>query len=308
VDRNRVAKAIAEEAPGVRIDLERPMSEMTSLSIGGPADILITPSTAAEVSGAMRAIRTFGADLLALGGGSNLLVRDTGIRGVVMHMSSLRDMKVIKESGGEVTVHVGAGLPLGRLLGFARREGFSGLEGLSGIPGYVGGAISGNAGSFGSEMMDVVSEVDIIAPDGTSETMGTELLTPVYRSSGIPKGSVILGARLILRRDDRASVAARMDEALSIKKRTQPLRERSAGCVFRNPEGDSAGRLIDASGCKGMSEGPVEVSHVHAGFFINRGGGTARDFLRLMEKVSARVNEEFGTVLEPEIKVVGSDA
>ena len=169
-------------------------------------------------------------------------------------------------------------------------------------------AIAGNAGSFGTEMMDVVQTLSIIDADGQVSAIDRDAFTPGYRSSGLPEGSVILGARLALRRDEPSAVAARMDEALRRKNETQPLGKRSAGCVFKNPPGDSAGRLIDAAGCKGMRAGGIVVSGLHAGFFINTGKATALDFMALMDQVRDRVVKSFGVELEPEIKVVGSNA
>jgi len=303
-----VAGAILKEAPGAALDFDRPMREMTYLRIGGAADLLVTPSSSEEAAGVVRALGALGENILVIGGGTNLLVRDAGIRGAVIRMSSLTHLLHVDDKGGEVLLSVGAGLPLNKLLGHARVEGLSGIEGLAGIPGYVGGAIAGNAGSFGSEMMDVVREISLIGPDGKAYSLRAGEFTPGYRSSGLPEGSVITGALLVLGREEPSAVAARMDEALSRKKETQPLGQRSAGCVFKNPPGDSAGRLIDAAGCKGMREGSVEVSSIHAGFFINANGGTAGDFMKLMERVSARVLDVFGTSLESEIKVVGVDA
>jgi len=307
VDRDKVAKALNKASPGVRLGFNEPMSSLTSLRIGGPADVVIAPLSVDDAVAVIKALGKLDLGFLPIGGGTNLLVMDAGIREAVLHMSSIDDMSMVGEAGSEVTLAVGAGLPMNRLLGFIRREGLSGMEGLSGIPGYVGGAIAGNAGSYGSEMMDVVNEVILIRPDGMTETLGKGQFSFGYRSSGLPEDSVIVGAKLVLSRDESVSVAARMDEALRKKNATQPLGQRSAGCVFKNPPGDSAARRIDEAGCKGMSVGSIMVSEKHAGFFINRGGGTASDFMRLMESVSKRVRDAFDIDLEPEIKVVGSE-
>jgi len=307
VDRDKVAKALNKVSPGARLGFNEPMGAMTSLRIGGPADVVIAPPNVDEALAVVKALGRLDLGFLAIGGGTNLLVMDAGIREAVLHMSLIDDMRMVADTGTEVTLAVGAGLPMNRLLGLARRDGLAGMEGLAGIPGYVGGAIAGNAGSYGSEMMDVVTEVTLIRPAGMTETLMKGQFGAGYRSSGLPEGAVIAGAKLVLRRDEPVSVAARMDEALRKKKAAQPLGQRSAGCVFRNPPGDSAGRLIDEAGCKGMSVGSIIVSEKHAGFFINRGGGTASDFMRLMESVSRRVIDAFGTCLEPEIKVVGSE-
>ena len=308
MNKDRVTSAITKLAPGARLAFDEPLSAMTSLRIGGPADVLVSVSDASAVPGIMLALEELEMSFMAMGGGTNMLIADTGLRGAVLYMASLDTIEQVDGAGSDVLLNIGAGLKMGRLMGYARREGLTGIEGLSGIPGYIGGAIWGNAGSFGTEIMDVIREVTLAMPDGTYRTLRRDEINPGYRQGGMPINSVVLSATIALRRDETATVAARMDEALRRKSDTQPLKERTAGCVFKNPAGDSAGRLIDEAGCKGMSEGAVQVSEIHAGFFINRGGATASDFIRLMEKVSKRVSDTFDITLEPEIKVVGSDA
>jgi UDP-N-acetylmuramate dehydrogenase len=188
---------------------------------------------------------------------------------------------------------------------YSKREGLRGLEGLAGIPGQVGGAIAGNAGSYGTEIKDIVASVTLIDLEGRTLVLGREDIAFGYRSAELPRGSMVLGAELRLARGRPDEVARRIGKWLETKKKTQPLGKRSAGCVFKNPPGDSAGRLIDRAGCKGMRVGAIEVSGLHADFFINTGGGSARDFLRLMDRVAERVRAAFGIELEPEIRIVG---
>jgi UDP-N-acetylmuramate dehydrogenase len=190
---------------------------------------------------------------------------------------------------------------------FAKENGYSGMEGLAGIPGTVGGAIFGNAGAFGYEMKDVLTSVQIMDAEGNIKTLSADALSFGYRSTDVPSGSVILSAEVKLMKDKAASVAARIENFLKMKRERQPLWEPSAGCVFKNPPGESAGKLIDAAECKGARIGDVEVSTIHANFFINRGKAKASDFIRLMHVVAQRVNKKYGIVLEPEIQIVGRE-
>lgn len=308
MDRDKLASAMAKDAPGVEFAFDQPMAPMTSLALGGPADVMVSPRSEADAMGSLTALGALGMEVTALGGGTNLLVRDGGMGGAVISLGALDGLEVYQDNGGEVVLRAGAGLPMSRLLGYARKEGLSGIEGLSGVPGTLGGAVAGNAGSFGSEIMDVIREVTLCDIGGRVSMLVAGQFTPGYRSSGLPQGGVIVSALVALRRDDRVAVVARMDDALRKKNDTQPLGQHTAGCVFKNPEGDFAARLIDAAGCKGMRVGAIEVSALHAGFFINRGGGAAGDFLGLMDAVASRVMDEFGVELEPEIRVVGRDA
>jgi UDP-N-acetylmuramate dehydrogenase len=214
-------------------------------------------------------------------------------------------IEVIADADDAAELFVEAGVPLQKMVNFCRDKGYSGMEGLGGIPGTVGGAICGNAGSYGYEMKDILRSVVILRNDGSLERFKKEDLGFGYRTSDIRTDDIVLSANLALKKDDAAAVAARTDEFFGRKKSAQPIWERSAGCVFKNPEGMSAGRMIDEAGCKGMRVGPIEVSSLHANFFVNRGEGRAADFLTLMEEVSGKVKGKFGVVLEPEIRVVG---
>lgn len=296
-------EAVTEQAMAVVMD--EPMALHTSLKIGGPVDVLATPADAHALGLMMARLAREGVTVLPLGGGTNLLVQDGGIEGVALSMTAFRQLAVVREDNQSVLMEVGAGLPLGRLVAHCRRMGYEGLSGLAGVPGHVGGAVAGNAGAWGDEMGAVVQEVLICDREGRQGWVSGALMGFTYRGSALPQGAVIVSARILLKKANAVSVAQRMDECLMKKKSTQPLAARTAGCVFKNPAGDSAGRLMDACGCKGMREGAVEVSRVHANFFVNLGGASARDFMRLMERVSQRVMATSGTALEPEIKVVG---
>jgi len=281
------------------------MKEKTSLGIGGPCDVHVAVDEPVSLRNLIVGLKRMGLPYTTIGGGTNLLVRDGGIEGVAVSLKGMDRVEVLKEDDLGAELFVEAGVPLQRLVALCKARGYAGLEGLAGIPGTVGGAICGNAGSYGAEMKDVVVSVAVMDSGARLDRYAAGALGFGYRSSGLRATDIVLSANLRVRRDDPRQVALRTEMNLSEKKKTQPLAERSAGCVFKNPAGGSAGRLMEEAGCKGMRAGGIEVSGVHANFFINTGGGTAGDFMRLMEETNAAVRKRFGTVLEPEIRIVG---
>ncbi len=284
-----------------------PLSSSTSLGIGGPADVVVSPEDPVSVKNLVLLLGRKKVPFIPLGGGTNLLVRDGGVEGVVIKCRAFSRIETIREEGDMADIFAEAGVPLQKLVTYCRDRGFSGMEGLGGIPGTLGGAIWGNAGSYGCEIRDVLASAVILRSDGRLERSTAAELGLGYRRSNVRADDIVLSANLRLKKDEAAAVAARTAEVLRKKKAAQPISERSAGCVFRNPEGMSAGKMIDDAGCKGMRRGGIEVSSLHANFFVNRGGGTAADFLALMDAVSASVKERFGVMLEPEIQVVGKE-
>lgn len=285
-----------------------PMKEYTSLRIGGPADVFIVCSDLSMLCEIQKNLKNFQIPISPIGGGTNILVRDGGIEGAVISLKSFRRIELISKDEKYVRLHVEAGTPLQRLVNFSKDQGYSGIEGLAGIPGTIGGAISGNAGAFGYEIKDVLIAVEIIDSEGNLKKIRAEEIDFGYRSSNLPPKCLISSAEIKLKIDTKESVTNRVEEFLKIKREKQPIWERSAGCVFKNPAGLSAGKLIEEAGCKGMRIGDIEVSNIHANFFINRGNGNAVDFIRLMEYVSRKVKEMFNITLEAEIKIVGRDA
>ncbi len=281
------------------------MKAHTSLAIGGPADVVVSPEDPVSIKNIVLLLGKQRMPFLPLGGGTNVLVRDGGIEGVVIKCKAFGRIETIHDAGDAVELFAEAGVPLQKLVNVCRERGYAGMEGLTGIPGTLGGAICGNAGSYGCEIKDVLISVVILRADGSLERLRAEDLGFGYRSSRVLPGDIVLSANLRMRKDDAGEVAARTDAFFSRKKSAQPIWERSAGCVFKNPEGMSAGRMIDEAGCKGMRVGAIEVNGLHANFFVNRGEGRAADYLALMERVSGRVLERFGVQLEPEIRIVG---
>jgi UDP-N-acetylmuramate dehydrogenase len=288
------------------IKFDEPLSAHTSLGIGGPVDIMVFPEDPTSLKNVLLVAEKENIPVFVLGAGTNLLASDSRIEGLAVSLKAFRSIELTRDSDeNNVVLYAGSGVPLPMLVNFARKYGYSGIEALAGIPGYVGGAVYMNAGSFGTEMKDVIVSVASMNSHGEIMISDKDKLGFSYRSFNLPAGSIILSANIILRRDDPAEVDRRTREFLSRKKTSQPLGELSAGCVFKNPPGDSAGRLIDAAGCKGMRTGGVEVSRVHANYFINKGGATCRDFIELMQTVKAKVKAYSGTDLEPEVKITG---
>lgn len=287
------------------IKFDEPLSAHTSLRIGGPVEIMVFPEDPLSLKNVLTAAYREDIPLFAVGGGTNLLAGDGKIEGIAVSLKAFDQIEYTREKGEDaVVLYAGAGVPLARLVSFAGKNGYSGIEAITGIPGYLGGAVYMNAGSFGTEISDVIVSVAVMNMQGEITILNRDEIGFSYRSSGLPADSLILSANIILKKDSPDDVKSRTREFLDRKRSTQPLGELSAGCVFKNPEGDSAGRLIDAAGCKGMKIGDIEVSPVHANYFINKGNGAYRDFMELMDKVKKRVKETSGIEMEPEIKII----
>ena len=297
-----------------------PMSEHTSLKIGGPVEIMAFPEDPLSLRNILFVANEEKLPVYVFGKGTNLLVSDDGIKGLAISLKLFGSIEAVQsrtspaqeDSAGEteakdVTLFVGSGVPLAKLINYAQKNGYSGLEALTGIPGLMGGAVYMNAGSYGTEMKDIIISVAVMSREGQLIILDKEKLDFSYRKSGLPRDSLILSTNISLKKDDPEEIEKRTKEYMTQKKYTQPLGELSAGCVFMNPEGDYAGRLIDAAGCKGLKSGNVEVSSVHANYFINRGGASCSDFIKLMKSVREKVEQSSGISLEPEIYLIGEN-
>lgn len=293
-----LAQALAEA--GLDVTPEAPLAKRTTWRVGGPAEVLVAVASVAQLAAAQRVASALGAPVVALGAGSNVLVADSGVRGVVVQLTgALADTAV-----DEGTLVAGAGLKLVVLLARAAREGWAGLEALSGIPGTVGGAVRMNAGTSLGELGDRLLEVEVVLPDGTVRTLAHRDLGLAYRTSTLPLGSIVARARLRLD-GDPATSAARAADFLARRKATQPLDLPSCGSTWRNPPGDHAGRLVEAAGMKGFTVGAAQVSPRHANFVVNLGGATAADVLGVVGAVEAEVHHRFGVNLEREFQRLG---
>lgn len=280
-----------------------PMSEETSFKTGGPADIFVRPKSIDAFVNALQELRGRGIDIFIMGGGSNLLVRDGGIRGAVITTSALNG---ISAEGNIINVEAGA--KLSRVCSFAHSNGLVGFEFAGGIPGTVGGGVFMNAGAYGGEMKDVVRSVCAADKEGNLINLEAKDLELSYRKSAVEKlGIVVLSAKIELSKGD---VAAAREYLLELNKRRrdkQPVEFPSAGSTFKRPEGNFAGTLIEKAGLKGRRVGGAEVSTKHAGFIINIGKATTTDILALIDIVKSEVYEQFGVMLEPEVRMVGEN-
>lgn len=276
-----------------------PLAPLTHLRVGGPAEWFVEPYAEEDAALCVRVCRDHDLPVQVLGGGSNLLVADEGVPGAVL---SLQNLNRMVRDGNRIMA--GAGVTLASLLRSTKELGLAGLEVLTGIPAQVGGAVAMNAGTREGETFDRLVSLTVIEPDGRITVRGPDALQPVYRDGRLD-GAIALQATFELQPDDPQAIFQRFSASLKKRNATQPVAQRSVGCVFRNPPGDAAGRLVEAAGCKLLKVGAIEVSGLHANYFVNLGGGTCRDFLALMEEVRRRVQDQFGVWLEPEVKTWG---
>ena len=297
--------------PGLRPALGKaakenePLARHTTFRIGGPADLWIEAKQISELVGGAGQARQNDVPVIILGNGSNVLVLDKGIRGLVIkNECDGVELKVTQPERAILHVESGASLPL--VANRFARLGWSGLEWAIGVPGTVGGAVVGNAGAHGGSIADRLLAATILDENGTVHELPKGELGFGYRQSRFKhsRREIILTADFALSRSSAQECIVRMNEYTAHRRRTQPT-DASIGSMFKNPAGDFAGRLIEQAGLKGTRSGNVEVSPVHANFFVNHGGATAKDVLRLIETVRTRVRERFGIELELEIEIVG---
>lgn len=294
-------KAIEQYLPDLEVLQDEPMSRHTTFRIGGPAKRMAFPSSREQLVLLMSFAKDYGANPLVIGNGSNLLVPDEGLDRLVIDTSA--NLNRVERGSGN-TVLADAGATLARTADLACKSGLTGLEFAHGIPGTLGGGVVMNAGAYGGELKDVVTEVTALYPDGV------KVLTPAeldfsYRHSVFSAGEgIVLGAKVKLESGDPDAIKAKMDDLMARRKASQPLELPSAGSTFKRPTGYYAGPLIEGCGLKGCRVGGAEVSSKHAGFLVNVGGATCADVLALIEKVQKTVYDAHGVMLEPEVKII----
>ena len=281
------------------------MAQYTTFRVGGAADVLVNIASADEIPVALSAAKKADVPVTVIGNGSNLLVRDGGIRGLVLRVSSA--MSAIRRVGDDLIVEAGA--PLGAIAAFARDEGLCGMAELAGIPGTIGGGVTMNAGAYGAELAQIVSSVECVSlHSGKNVAFSADELDFSYRHSALMGANVAaVQITLALTPGDPQEIRARMEECAAMRREKQPLNYPSAGSTFKRPEGHFAAKLIDDCGLRGLTVGGAQVSEKHAGFIVNIGGATASDILELMRQVEQRVFEQFGVHLEPEVRILGED-
>ncbi|MCS6862355.1 MAG: UDP-N-acetylmuramate dehydrogenase [Abditibacteriales bacterium] len=283
------------------VSFNEPMARHTSLRVGGPADVFVEPSRLEELCAVVKLAHDEGAPLTVIGRGTNLLVRDRGIRGIVVRLG--KGFDAVRIDGTRLTA--GAATYTMGLAREAVKHGLAGLECLCGIPGTVGGAIWGNAGAAGGETADCLESVKCVNRDGSVVVLRREALEFCYRHSNIGD-RIVVEATFALR--PAANVEALqqfVQDHLRYRRQTQPVAEASAGCMFKNPAGYSAGKLLEELGAKGMRVGDAQVSEKHANFIINGGRASGEDILTLIRQLQQLAWERRGIRLETEVRIVG---
>ena len=278
---------------------DEPMKNHTTFKVGGNAQVFVTVNSKEELSALMKYISTENISYFILGKGSNLLVSDSGIKGVVITLSG--EFTDIKTKDGN-KIFAGAGASLMKLCRFAQENSLSGLEFAYGIPGSVGGAVFMNAGAYGGEMKDCLVSADYITPQGECGTFTIDELQLGYRTSVFKnKNYIIIGCTLSLKEENKDIIKEKMDDLLGRRRSKQPIEYPSAGSTFKRPDGAFAGTLIESCGLKGYTIGGACVSEKHAGFIINKGGATFEDIDSLIKEVQKKVKDETGYFLETEV-------
>ena len=286
------------------------MSKYTSMRIGGPADVFVLPANLKDLQIILR--HRENCPIWTIGEGTNLLIRDRGIRGIVISLKncfkSIKRPVFYKTSGGQnrAVIQVDGGVKLSYLAKYVARYGLKGIESLVGIPGSVGGSITMNAGAEGTEVSQVLRSIKVMTLDGEIKVLNKDEIKFAYRKATFPsKGGIIIEANFDLEKGKITDIHSSMDKYLSRRSSTQPLTMPNSGSIFKNPEGDKAGRLIESAGLKGCRIGGASVSIKHANFIVNKGNASAVDVINLIKHIQAVVEEKSGAKLEQEIIVIG---
>lgn len=295
--------SINEAFPEMHILSDEPLSKYTNTKTGGPADVLVFPESVTETKRLVLWAKETQTPLTVVGNASNLIVRDGGIRGLTLILTKLNHVTV---DNNEVLAEAGAALI--QTTEVAYESGLTGIEFAAGIPGSIGGAVFMNAGAYGGEISEVVSEVEVLTRDGELKRLTNRGLDFGYRHSSVQDyEDIVLSATFKLRSGDKTKIRNRMDELNFLRASKQPLEYPSCGSVFKRPTGYFTGKLIHEAGLQGFTIGGAQVSKKHAGFIINVGGATATDYLDVIHHVQEKVNEQFGVPLETEVRIIGEE-
>ena len=300
--REEIIKRLEQTVESDQFLREEPMKKHITFRVGGPAACFLTPSTKEQIREILHICQEEKTPYFILGNGSNLLVSDQGFDGVVLQV--YKNMNQVTVEGEHLRVQAGA--LLSATARKALEAGLTGMEFAAGIPGTMGGAVVMNAGAYGGEMKDILESVTVLTPEGEQKELKNEELQLGYRTSVVKeKGYIVLEAVLSLKKGDPEAIKSRMDELKEQRVTKQPLEYPSAGSTFKRPEGYFAGKLVQDAGLRGFRVGDAMVSEKHCGFVINAGEATAAQVDELMKQVSAKVREQFGVTLEPEVKRLG---
>lgn len=289
-----------------KVSFDVPMAKHTSLGVGGRADALAFPQDDDDLTAILQFAKERAIPHYILGRGTNVIVRDGGLRGIVINLCrGFSRVKIIGREDEEILVSAEAGVNLKYLVRFARERALTGLEAFTGIPGTVGGALAMNAGAFGSEMKDVVRSVAVMEGTGSVAVKQRGELRFSYRNLVLSKGAIILRGILAVREAKGEKVAAKAEGFQRLRVQSQPWNMPTAGSIFKNPEGTPAGQLIDELGLKGYRIGDARISEKHGNFIVNEGDATAADVLALMAFIRDEVHEKRGIRLTPEVHIIG---
>ena len=304
MDKVKIYNHLIELIGKERVLIDEPMKNHTSFKIGGPADIMVIPESIEEIQCALKVCIENDVPYFVMGNGSNLIVRDKGMRCVVIKIGD--NLKDVKINGNIVTAQ--AGILLSTLSKKIMAESLKGFEFASGIPGTLGGAITMNAGAYGGEMKDVVKGAKLLDKNGEINHFSLKELELGYRTSIIQrKGYIVLEVELELEKGNYEEILSITKDLTEKRTTKQPLHLPSAGSVFKRPEGYFAGKLIQDSGLKGKNVGGAQVSELHSGFIVNTGNATAKDVLDLIALVQKKVKENFGVDLQTEVRIIGEE-
>ncbi len=297
-----VVEALQRFVPGENIRLQEPMAGHTTFRIGGPADCFLQIENEEQLKGVQHYLNLVGVPYFVLGNGSNLLVSDSGYRGIILQIGP--KMSEIVVAGGRMVAQAGA--LLSQAAHVAMEHGLTGLEFASGIPGTVGGGVMMNAGAYDGEMSQVVTQVRVISKDGETMELDRATMEFGYRTSTIRNNSfIVTEVTFELQKGDKDVIKARMEDLMVRRRDKQPLEYPSAGSTFKRPEGHFAGKLIADAGMRGFRIGGAEVSHKHCGFVVNTGSATAQDVRNVISEIQTRVKDKFRVDLETEVVFLG---
>jgi len=303
---NRVYKLLTEIIDGGQILINEPMKNHTSFKIGGPADFLVLPQRTEEIQKIIEVSKKEEIPTFIIGNGTDLLVRDKGLRGIVVKIAkNFNNIKILESENKAIAQ---SGISLSALAKLLLRNELTGFEFASGIPGTLGGAVTMNAGAYGGEMKDILEKIEVMDRQGNIFTLQGEEMQLGYRKSAVQdQDLIVLTVTMQFQKGSYDEIKEKMRDLDHRRRTKQPLEWPSAGSTFRRPEGYYAGKLIQDAGLKGFSMGRAQVSDLHSGFVINKGGATAEEVIALIRHIQDTVKKKFGVDLQTEVKIIGEE-
>ena len=305
---SQTEKQELKELFGDAVIFDEPMASYTNINIGGPADVVCYPQDASGLEKILQWCEQKKCPYFVLGKGSNTLIRDGGVRGVVVSLSQgFKDFSLSRENGHFVWVQAGAGCPTQQVVRWTASQGYAGMERLAGIPGTVGGNVVMNAGTFYGEIKDILESIDVLDSSKKVRTILAEKISFEYRKALLPPKCIVLGALFKLEKMPAEEVEKKIKDLFEKRGSAQPIHQPNLGSIFKNPPKQKAKTLIEEAGLSGVRVGRARVSEKHGNWIVNEGGATAKDVLVLIGLIKDRVNESSGVLLETEIKVIGEE-